>query len=97
MIFKYNIEGTDSAEYETEFTQDMLLEEKFFEVDFQKLDVPVLQVRAREKLHIMAKIEMGGSALRFNYGYSGNTYATIPGQECEFTVDSSEFNSNSSS
>ena len=56
MIFKYNIEGTDSAEYETEFTQDMLGEDKFFEVDFQKLNVPVVQVKAEEKLHIMAKI-----------------------------------------
>ena len=56
VIFKYNIEGTDSAEYETEFTQDMLGEDKFFEVDFQKLNVPVVQVKAEEKLHIIAKI-----------------------------------------
>ena len=39
---------------------------------------------------------MNGNPLRFNYGYSGNSYATIEGQECEFTVNSSEYNSNSS-
>jgi hypothetical protein len=39
---------------------------------------------------------MNGNPLRFNYGYSGNSYATIEGQECEFTVSSSEYNSNSS-
>jgi hypothetical protein len=74
----------------------MLGEDKFFEVDFQKLNVPVVQVKAEEKLHIMAKISMNGSPLRFNYGYSGSNYATIEGQECDFTVNSSEYNSNSS-
>jgi hypothetical protein len=73
----------------------MLGEDKFFEVNFQKLNIPIAQVKADEKLHIMGKIRMNG-AMRFNYGYSGCNYKTIEGQECEFDVSSSEYNNNSS-
>ena len=34
VIFKYNIEGTDSQEYTVEISQDKLGEDKFFEIDF---------------------------------------------------------------
>jgi len=91
VIFKWNIEGRDSEEFEVNLFQENLGADKFFEIDFQKLNFPTPQVKAEEKLHIMAKIKMDGP-MRFNYGYSGSNYQTIEGQECEFTVNSSEYN-----
>jgi hypothetical protein len=34
----------------------MLGEDKFFEVNFQTLNIPIVQVKADEKLHILGKI-----------------------------------------
>lgn len=52
-----------------------------------------IQVRADEKLHILAKCMSPDSAQRrYNYGYSGSNYNNIPDQERDFVVERSDFN-----
>jgi hypothetical protein len=41
VIFKWNIEGKDSDEYEASLTQDNVGADKFLEIDFQKLNIPI--------------------------------------------------------
>lgn len=78
-------------------TQDMVLEDKMFRIEFQKIGITPIQVKADSKIHIMAKCKMENGRKRFYYGYSGAQFATIPDQDQVFKVESSSFDQNGSS
>ena len=44
--FKYNVDSVDSDEKELDITQDMLTPEGYFEIDFQKLGIAPVAVKA---------------------------------------------------
>ena len=54
--FKYNIEGVESPETEVDITQDQLQAENMFEIDFQKLGISPVSVKADIPIHILAKV-----------------------------------------
>jgi hypothetical protein len=54
--FKCNIEGVESPETEVDITQDQLQAENMFEIDFQKLGISPVSVKADIPIHILAKV-----------------------------------------
>ena len=77
ITFKYNVDGNDSPEMEFDICQDTAVD-NMLEVDFQKLGISPIAVRAEVQLHLMAKAHCSTS-LRFNYGYDGYNPERIEG------------------
>jgi len=92
--FKYNADGQECAETEIDITQDMLGPDNAFEIDFQKLGITPVPVKADSPIHIMAKVQVSGP-MRFNYGYDGYNTDKIEGQDVDFSIERSDFNQNS--
>jgi len=64
-----------------------------FMIDLEKLGGQYIDVQEGQKIHLMGKASREGqSDVRFYYGYDGYNPDKIEGQECDFSVDSSEHN-----
>lgn len=68
--FKHNIGGQEISEVEIEITQDKLGEDGQFEIDYQKLGIAPVSVKADTPIHVMARVQLS-APMRFNYGYDG--------------------------
>jgi hypothetical protein len=71
----------------------LLKPEEWFEVDFQKIGISPVSVKADSGIEIMAKVKMDGY-MRFHYGYNGYNPEEIEGQDFDFTMDRAESSNN---
>ena len=69
----------------------MLEEDQLIYIDFQKMNIAPVRVSSETPLHLCAKSKCSDPN-RFNYGYDGYQYRTVPEQEVDFDVDYSSFN-----
>lgn len=94
--FKYVIGTDESQEHEIDLSNDMVEEDNIFYIDFQKIGISPVRVQADTPLHLCAKSTCSNPN-RFNYGYEGYNYQTLPNQDFDFTIEYSSFNQNSTS
>ena len=73
-------------------SSDKLNEEGIFIMDMQTLGISPIKVAAETGIHLCAK--SGCSDNKFNYGYNGSNYKSIPDQDPDFTIEESNHNSN---
>ena len=56
----------------------MVNEQGFIPIDFQKLGLSIVSVKAGTPIHILARVQMS-EGMRFNYGYDGYNPEKIEG------------------